>query len=212
MENEIMSTENVEMQPAQVASKPACVDIWFDPKAKEQAWRMAGMMATSAIVPETYRGKQSECFIAIDIANRMGVSPIFVTQNSQIVKGTFGWKGSACKALIDGCGKFYESEYVEVGEPNTNEWGFYLQAKKKSTNQLVKGSTVTWQMAKDEGWVEKSGSKWKTMPEQMFKYRAATFFARTECPEVLLGFMTTDEIVDVKGEEVPVETIKISLN
>ena len=210
MENEKYLT--VENTNSPVVANEYSASIWFDQKAKENAWKMAGMLASSFVVPDTYRGKQGECFIAIDIAARMGVSPVFVTQNSQIVKGTFGWKGSACKALIDGCGKFYESEFVEVGEKGTDSWGYYLQAVKKSTGQLVKGTTITWQMAKDEGWVEKSGSKWKTMPEQMFKYRAAAFFARTECPDVLLGFMTTDEIIDVKGAETQPSTVKITID
>ena len=59
------------------------------------------------------------------------------------------------------------------------------------------------QMAKDEGWSTKSGSKWRTMPEQMMKYRAAAFFARVYCPNVLMGFQTTDEINDVEREDKP---------
>jgi hypothetical protein len=54
-------------------------------------------------------------------------------------------------------------------------------------------------MAKDEGWLTKNGSKWRTMPELMLKYRAAAFFARTECPEALYGFQTSDEVEDVHG-------------
>jgi hypothetical protein len=52
-------------------------------------------------------------------------------------------------------------------------------------------------MAKAEGWLDKNGSKWKTMPEQMLMYRAATFFCRVYCPEVLAGVQTVDEIIDV---------------
>jgi hypothetical protein len=67
-------------------------------------------------------------------------------------------------------------------------------------------------MAIDEGWVNKDGSKWKTMPDLMLRYRAAAFFARTECPEVLMGFHTADEIEDVKGVEPPAETVKFQLS
>ena len=52
-------------------------------------------------------------------------------------------------------------------------------------------------MAKAEGWLDKNGSKWKTMPEQMLMYRAATFFCRVYCPEVLAGVQTSDEIIDI---------------
>ena len=49
----------------------------------------------------------------------------------------------------------------------------------EGTNETVIGATVTIGMAKAEGWVNKTGSKWQTMPELMLAYRAATFFART---------------------------------
>jgi hypothetical protein len=51
-------------------------------------------------------------------------------------------------------------------------------------------------MARSEGWITKNGSKWKTMPEQMLRYRAATFFARAYCPELTMGMMTNDEVRD----------------
>jgi hypothetical protein len=52
-------------------------------------------------------------------------------------------------------------------------------------------------MAKAEGWLTKTGSKWITMPELMLKYRAAAFFGRLYAPEVLMGMQTTEEIVDI---------------
>lgn len=42
------------------------------------------------------------------------------------------------------------------------------------------------------------------MPDVMFKYRAASFFAGTFCPEKLEGIPTVEEMQDVNGyEEVP---------
>jgi hypothetical protein len=52
-------------------------------------------------------------------------------------------------------------------------------------------------MAKNEGWSTKSGSKWKTMPELMLRYRAAAFLIRTTAPEIGLGLYTTDELKDI---------------
>ncbi len=53
-------------------------------------------------------------------------------------------------------------------------------------------------MAEAEGWSKKSGSKWKTMPELMLSYRAATFFGRMYCPDLLMGMQTQDELQDIK--------------
>ena len=44
-----------------------------------------------------------------------------------------------------------------------------------------------------KGWINKSGSKWKTMPEQMIRYRAASFFGRLHCPDLIMGVYAEDE-------------------
>ena len=47
------------------------------------------------------------------------------------------------------------------------------------------------------------------MPEQMLMYRAASFFARTYCPEVLMGFSTADEVEDIT--DVQSEKVRITM-
>jgi hypothetical protein len=56
-------------------------------------------------------------------------------------------------------------------------------------------------MANTEGWINKPGSKWLTMPQQMMMYRAAAFFARAHCSDLLLGYKTLEEIQDIHGYE-----------
>mgnify|MGYP001558275757 FL=1 len=53
-------------------------------------------------------------------------------------------------------------------------------------------------MVKAEGWHSKQGAKWASMPGQMFRYRAATFWARVFAPEVSMGIYTADEIEDAR--------------
>ena len=175
-------------------------------------FKVAGYYASSSMVPDTYKGNVNNCFVACELAARMNVSPVLVMQNLYIVQGKPSWAGQACKALVDGSGKFEQSEFIIFGEQGTPGWGCYMQAINRKTGKMVKGTAVTWQMANDEGWTQKRGSKWLTMPEQMMKYRAAAFFARTECPEVLMGYQTVEEVQDVKGSDEPEkEKIKISL-
>jgi hypothetical protein len=217
MNENVMPAEGVEteenaIQLAPQAQIPMAATMWNDTKLMNMSWRTADMLSKSSIIPQSYRGKPGDCLLAIDMGNRMGITPIMVMQNSQVVRGNFTWKGSACKAFIDGCGRFKGSTYVEFGERGERGWGVYLQAISKATGETIKGPSVTWGMAIDEGWVNKDGSKWKTMPDLMLRYRAAAFFARTECPEVLMGFHTADEIEDVKGVEPPAETVKFQLS
>ena len=60
------------------------------------------------------------------------------------------------------------------------------------------GVWVSMNMAKSEGWIEKNGSKWKTMPQLMRRYRAASFFTNQFAPEVSMGLRTIEDIQDTE--------------
>lgn len=191
-------TEVVEQNLPMVEPKPEqnTLTMWNNLQMFETSQRMAKLLAVSSIAPQAYRGNIADCVVAIDMANRMGISPLTVMQNSQIVHGNFSWKGTACKAMIDGCGKYKKTRYVEIGERGKDTWGYYLEAIDKD-GEVIKGIPVTMKMAKDEGWYGKNGSKWQTMPELMMKYRASAFFMRTECASLAMGFLTAEENEDI---------------
>jgi hypothetical protein len=109
--------------------------------------------------------------------------------------------------LIENSKKFDEISHVYIGEKGKDAWGCYVQAKRKSDGQIVKGAEVTIDMAKKEGWYSKDGSKWQTMPELMLAYRASAFFARVHVPESLMGIQTAEEIEDTTKEKVVVEDV-----
>ena len=195
---EEVAMDEVETLPAIVEPKPeqGALTMWNDLKMFETTQRMAKLLSASQITPQAYRGNLADCVVAIDVSNRMGLSPIVVMQNSQIVRGNFSWKGTACKAMIDSCGKYVKTRYVEVGKRGEDSWGYYLEATDKD-GEIVKGVTVDMAMAKREGWYGKNDSKWQTMPELMLKYRCAAFFMRTECASVAMGFLTSEENEDI---------------
>lgn len=70
---------------------------------------------------------------------------------------------------------------------------------------LIESSKISIEMAVKEGWYTKNGSKWKTMPEQMLRYRAASFFGRVYAPELLMGLRSVEEeqerIIDVTPDQ-----------
>lgn len=157
---------------------------WLLAKSKGQA--MASLPA--GMLPQTYAGNVGACAIACDMAQRMNVSEMFVMQNLYVVYGQPTWSGKSCKALIDNSGEFAgRTRYRMEGQEGTDSWGCRLIGVDKLTGEKVEGPKVTVKMAKDLGWWDKKGSYWPRMTEMMLKYRAAAYFARAECPEVLMG-------------------------
>lgn len=53
-------------------------------------------------------------------------------------------------------------------------------------------------MARAENW----GAKWKTMPEQMLRYRSAAFWVRVFSPNIAMGIPMKEEVEDIAFEEV----------
>jgi hypothetical protein len=201
--SEIETNTAVEVaQPQQTG-----LTMWNDKGELDRAWRAAGMLSRSELVPDTYKGKQENCLIALDIAGRVGWSPMAVMQNLYIVKGKPSWSGQACIAMINGCGRFTPVSFRWQGEQGKNNWGCVAVSTRTKDGVICESAPVTWQMALDEGWVNKPGSKWKTMPEQMFMYRAGAFFARVHCPDVLQGIYVQGEVEDVWGEDKKAKTI-----
>lgn len=185
---------------------------YLDSTTMNKMAKTAQALAKSDLLPDLYKGRWENVMMAMDIASRMNMGLMMVAQNLYVVKGKPAWSGSFCAAAINGCGKFTPLEYVWSGEPGTLAFGCTAQAVRRANNSLCQSDTITLQMAKDEGWLDKSGSKWKTMPRQMMMYRAASFFARAHCPEVLLGIQTVEEVQDVRGYEEPeAETTTIVL-
>lgn len=205
------------LSPAPVEENPALVNqdiplgILTNTKIMNNLYRLARTFANSAIVPAAYHGNPDNCFVAIELANRMNVSPSLVMQNLYVVQGRPSWSGQACIALINGCGLFERPlDFVFVGEPGALSYGCYATTARKGAGEVLRGTTITMQMARDEGWLGKNGSKWKTMPDQMLCYRAATFFARLYCPNVLMGFSTVEEQQDIAPQQLEPEKIKIT--
>ena len=174
----------------------APVTVWTDKKQFDQLLRAANMLSQTSIIPATYQGKPQDCFVALEMATRMGVSPLVVMQNMYVVKGKPAWAGQACTMFINSCGKFTQVKHVYTGEKGTDSRGCYVTATRISDGIQVNGVEVTIAMAKAEGWT--SNTKWRNMPELMLAYRASAFFARVHCPEALMGVQLADEIYDTE--------------
>lgn len=167
---------------------------WANPEQFNHTVRAASALAKSSLVPTAYQGKPEDCFIVLDMAQRVGMTPLMAMQALNVVKGKPSWNGQACMAIIRADSEFVNPRPVYVGKTGTDERGCYIKARLASTGEEICGTTVTIAMAKAEGWT--SNSKWRNMPEQMLAYRAAAFFARVYCPERLMGCAVEGEAED----------------
>ena len=175
---------------------PAVKAGFFDLQAFELMQRVSKAFASSDLVPKQYAGNLPNCMIAMDMAQRIGANPLMVMQNLYVVHGTPGWSSKFLIATVNVCGRYSSLRYEWRGKAGDAEYGCRAWAVERDTGERLDGIWVTWAMVRAEGWDAKNGSKWKTMPDQMFVYRAAAFWQRAYAPELGMGLQTAEEIHD----------------
>jgi hypothetical protein len=181
--------------------KPQSLQRIPEPMQEERLFllkqREAKAHAASSMVPKAYQDNIPNVLIAMDVAGRIGASVFAVMQNLDIIHGNPSWRATFLIGTVNACGRFTPIRFRFEGKEGTASWGCRAVATDRESGELCEGTLVTIKMANDEGWSSKPGSKWKTMPEQMLRYRAAAFWTRVYAPELSLGMRTSDEAEDI---------------
>lgn len=238
--------ELAKMNGGVVVAQPtpsSAVVNFFDPTQFETMQRVCKMFASSELVPDMYKASKdnpiekavSNCMIAIEIAQRIGASPLMVMQNMVPIYGKPSWSSKFLVATVNTCGRFNPLQYrfTEKGmlgmvEYTDYEWqgGRKVAVQKqfdgkkimdieciaytsaKGSDQVLESSPVSIRLAIQEGWYTKNGSKWQTMTKQMLMYRAASFWTSAYAPELSMGMRTVEEQQDIYTEFEEVKDVK----
>ena len=179
-----------------VEFKENSTTVYGDIATYNQYFKMAEALSKTELLPVQYRNKPADCLIIIDVARQIGSSPLFVAQNMYVINGKPSWSAQYAASVIKANFKDVKVELTGEGDLR----GCRITATDKNNN-FCEGTRVTINMAKQEGWFNKAGSKWKTMPDQMLIYRSYSFFARAYCPDKLLGIHDEFENLDISKIE-----------
>lgn len=234
-----MNELQVKGNNAVVASQPAQVGFnFFDPVQFDTMQRVCKLFASSELVPDMYKATEknpiekamANCMIAIEIAQRIGASPLMVMQNMVPIYGKPSWSSKFLVATVNTCGRFNPLQYrfTEKGMLGMVDYTDYVwdnatrskravvkqfDGKKvmdiecvafttaKGSDKVLESSPVSIRLAIQEGWYTKNGSKWQTMTRQMLMYRAASFWTSAYAPELSMGMKTIEENQDIQDVE-----------
>lgn len=229
-----------ELQPkgnnAVVVAQPTQVGFnFFDQVQFDTMQRVCKLFASSELVPDMYKASDknpmdkamANCMIAIEIAQRIGASPLMVMQNMVPIYGKPSWSSKFLVATVNTCGRFNPLQYrfTEKGMLGMVDYTEYVwdnatrskravlkqfDGKKimdiecvayttaKGSDKVLESSPVSVRLAIQEGWYTKNGSKWQTMTRQMLMYRAASFWTSAYAPELSMGMKTVEEYQDIQ--------------
>lgn len=192
---------------------PAVTPGFSDLQSFELMQRGAKVLSASSLVPKEYQGPEGmpNAIVALNMALRMQADPLMVMQNLYVAHGRPAWSAQFLIAAFNQCGRYSALRYEWQGKRGDKDWGCRAWAVEKATGEKVFGPLVTIATAEAEGWVNRTGSKWKTIPELMLTYRSAAWMVRTNAPEIAMGLPTADEaedIVTLSREEFSVEQVR----
>lgn len=181
-----------ENMPAVITSR--ALALFLDVEKYALIERTAKIFADSSIVPKRFQKQLADCIIALNMANTLRVDPLMLMNNLYVVKGSPGLEAKLVISLINQSGLFSPLVFTMSGEGDGRKC--VVSAKRLSDGAICEESCI-YQMAIDEGWVEREYSKWPTMPDLMLKYRSVAFFSRVYCPGLTMGMHTKDELYDI---------------
>lgn len=182
--------------------KNLSVSIYTDPVKFELAQKVAKLLSECTLFPPHFQGEKNmaNCFVAMQLCNRIGEDPFLLMQKLYVVNGRLGMESQLAIALLHKSGFFKTRIKYRPNEKQGDAAGWIAYATDKEGNLCEEECTID--MAKKKGWWSKDKSNWPAMPDLMCKYRAAMLLGRLHCPEALMGMYTKDELLDLGEAEV----------
>lgn len=158
-----------------------------------QLFKRAQFLSTSTIIPKDFQNNPANCYIAVEMAHRMSLPPMFVMNGLYIVHGRPAWSAKFLITLAKST-VLQDLTYV-VDKSNPKNWTCVCHAVTK-TGRKVEGPQISVELAKAWGWWDKNPI-WKNGTELMLRYRAAAWLISTEFPECAQGLLTKEEEDDI---------------
>jgi len=152
----------------------------------------------NGLVPEVFNGDYRSIFIMSQLSETMKMPLSETLQGCYFVHGRLGWYTEFMIKRVVGLGIFTAIEY-ESGGDLKDETAWTRAVGIRPDGSKAQGTVVSLKMARAEGWFDKKGSKWLTMPALMLRKRAAAFMIREHAPHIFgQTAMSAEEVEDIE--------------
>jgi hypothetical protein len=160
-----------------------------------EALKMAELLASSTMVPQSYRGKPGDVLVAVQMGAELGLAPLQALQNIASINGRPSVWGDAALALVQTHPAYVSHrEWIEgEGEDRTG----YCAVTRRGSAEHV--SRFGMRDAKRAGLLGKQGP-WQQYTDRMLVLRARGFALRDKFADALRGLITAEEAEDMPAE------------
>ena len=183
---------------ATTTTAPAPLAFLHDGAAFDHLWRVAKAFSLSGMVPEHFRGKPESCMVALMYAEQLGEHPMVMFQEVTVIKGRPGTSARFAIARANKSGLLAGPiTWTAKGQGEALE--VTATATMRESGEKI-SATVTMREAIADGWTR--NDKYKSIPGQMLRWRAATRLINLYIPEVLFGLGVREDVEPAKVRDV----------
>ena len=207
--NELIKNKSyVVEQPDAVDRSTRYVSIFEDPSRFGEQMQIAEALSQTQFIPQAFRGKAADCLVALDLACRFQLQPLAIFPELYVIDNRASFSSKFLIALVNRSGRFsriqweegIDGEHETVGKIKTPNYYAKAYFTEKATGERFESPVVDIALADKNGWLQKSGSKWKTLPEVMCRYRSASILIKSVCPEIIAGLEFAEDVQDAQAE------------
>lgn len=168
---------------------PGALSYLHDGPTFEHLWRVATAFSQSTMVPAAYQGKPENCMIALMYSQQLGEPAMLVFQEMAPINGRPSTSARFAISRANRSG-LLQGPITWASQGSGDALEVTASATLRESGEVI-SATVTMREAQADGWTR--NPKYRSIPEQMLRWRAATRLINLYMPEVLFGLGVKEE-------------------
>jgi hypothetical protein len=193
--DDLAAEEEMEGEFFDKKSLPAVTDPLF--VKYDIAKRVAHTLACSNLVPDAYRGKPNDVFVAINMGSELGMEPFQAIQSIAVIEGKPCLYGDGLIGVVRASSK---CEWIEETLNEDGDVATCRTQRRGDPNPVIASYSIA--DAVQAGLHNKFN--WKKHPKRMLQMRARAYCLRDAYPDLLKGLGVVEERMDHEDTPPPI--------
>lgn len=174
---------------ALTTTTPGALAFLYDGAALDHRYRLAKAFSMSGMVPVHFANKPEACLVAMLYAEQLGEHPMLLFQEMTVINGRPSTSARFAISRANRSG-LLQGPITWASQGSGDALEVTASATLRETGEVIT-ATVTMREAQADQWTR--NPKYKSIPEQMLRWRAATRLINLYMPEVLFGLGVKEE-------------------
>jgi hypothetical protein len=197
-------------RPEAPLTRTGAMSFGLGPATIDEAWRLAGLLAKSKLVPKDYRNEPEDILVAMLLGNDVGLSPTSALSSIAVINGKAGLYGDGFLGVIQSKPAYQKHvEYYELAD------GTRVKSLPQDayTNDETKAVSIFWRKGNPDPFTQEFSigaakraklwgkqGPWSDYPARQLMWRARSFAGRDGFAAELRGIKMVEELLDTPDD------------